>query len=168
MPTDNITVAFWMWSNDNINHGTPFSYATTDSSYGNEFLIYDYNSMTIYVNSGYKSTGIDVADGTWHYVVVQWSTSGGGWLRVIIDGDIWRFYAYPDNLSAKFSYPIQSGGSLVIANEQDSVGDDFGITQAFKGIIDELRIYSRILDPSEIKYADVEPSVNIGGENTIS
>jgi hypothetical protein len=39
---------------------------------------------------------------------------------------------------------------LVLAQEQDSVGGGFISSQAFSGSLDEARLYTRVLTPTEI------------------
>ncbi len=173
-PSTEITAEFWMKSSDTVNRGTPISYAASSSD--NEFLIYNYQGFRIYRGSNYKITGVSANDGSWHHIVVTWRGSDGQ-IKVYKDG----VQVYSGTLASGTT--ITDGGSFVIAQEQDSVGNDFESTQAFKGIMDEVRIYNRSLTQEEIsdlydnrgyvtpkypgkvlirKYAPNEPTVTFG------
>ena len=141
-PTQNVTIEFWMNSSDTANSGTPYSYATSSSD--NEFLIYDYTSFRIYRATNYRSTGIAVNDGSWHHIAVTW-TSNGGNVYLFEDGS----QVYSNTLASGTT--ISTGGSLVIAQEQDSVGDNFAADQSFIGYMDEIRVYNRTLSLSEVQ-----------------
>ncbi len=130
-PDNAITVSYWIYSTDNTNTGTVYSYASSGNS--NEFLLYNYNSLTVYRAANSRSVGLDSADGTWHNVVVTWNQSDGG-LNVYQDG----VNVYSNTLAA--GTPIVTGGSLVIGQEQDSVGGTFDAAQSVIGYVDELVI----------------------------
>ena len=140
-PTTEITLEFWMKSSDNLNSGTPVSYAAGSSD--NEFLVYNYNNISIYRGAESLNTGISVNDGMWHHVAVTWRSSDGQ-ANLFKDGSL----AYTGNFEA--GRPIVSGGSLVFGQEQDGVGVGFDATQAFKGSIDEAAIYNRALPVEDV------------------
>ncbi|HDH31647.1 MAG TPA: hypothetical protein ENH26_02640, partial [Candidatus Wolfebacteria bacterium] len=141
-PTTVITVEFWMNSSDTTNSGTPISYASSASD--NDFLIYNYNNFSIY-RGGTTTGGTSVSanDGNWHHIAVTWRGSDGQ-VKIYKEGS----EAYSGTLATGTS--ITGGGSLVLAQEQDSVGGGFDPTQAFNGTIDEVAIYNRVLSPTEI------------------
>ena len=179
-PSDEITAEFWMKSSDTTKAGTPISYAVTTQN--NEFLIYNYVRY-IYVKGSWRYTGASVNDGSWHHIAVTWK-SNGGVVELYVDGSLeYQGTDLSDGLT------IISGGSLVLAQEQDSVGDDFDKTQAFLGILDEVRIYNRVLGSSEIadlysyygyttdnspgfvyltKWVDPQPQVVVGAEEGLT
>ena len=136
-----MTCTFWMKSSYTTKDGTPFSYAST---YDNEFLIFNYQSFTIYRGGVNVGTGISANDGSWHHIAVTWRGSDGQ-TKLYKD----RVQAYSGTLASGTS--ITSGGSLVIGQEQDSVGGGFAASQAFLGTIDEVRVYNRVLSANEIK-----------------
>ena len=41
-------------------------------------------------------------------------------------------------------------GGLMFGQEQDTVGGGFSLAQTFNGVLDDLRLYTRILTPTEI------------------
>ena len=79
-----------------------------------------------------------INDGTWHHVVLTRDASGGE-TRVYVDGT------------------LESTGSTptgTIGNAFDSIGrieDTGGSHEYFRGDIDEVRIYDRVLDESEVQ-----------------
>lgn len=141
-PTQNITVEFWMKSSDKSKNGTILSYATTHSD--NEILIYDYNNLGIYVGGPNVLTGVSANDGNWHHIAVAWKSSGGN-LSLYKDGE----KKYSGTLQA--NYTIFDGGSLVLGQEQDTIGGGFAVSQAFLGLLDDVRIYSQELSLSKIQ-----------------
>jgi hypothetical protein len=140
-PTTEITAEFWMNSSDTTKNGTPISYAVSGSD--NEFLIYNYNNFAIYRGASLITTGISANDGQWHHIAVTWRSSDGQ-TQLYKDSVL----SFTGTLAAGTT--ITGGGSLVIGQEQDSVGGGFDVTQAFLGLMDEVAIYNRALSSTEI------------------
>jgi prepilin-type N-terminal cleavage/methylation domain-containing protein len=141
-PSTQITAGFWMKTLDTTKSGTAISYAR--SRMDNEFLIYNYRNFAPHIGGAAITTGVSANDGNWHYIVVTWK-SPGGQLNMYKDGQ--RVFSG----SLLSGYSIVSGGCLVLGQEQDTVCGGFDVTQAFLGLIDEVRIYNRALSDSEIK-----------------
>ncbi|XP_021553668.1 pentraxin-4 [Neomonachus schauinslandi] len=83
-------------------------------------------------------------DGRWHHVCVIWmSTPGRYWLYVdhslVATGSHFRE-----------GYEIPAGGSLVLGQEQDSMGGGFDSSEAFVGSIAGLAIWDQALVPGEV------------------
>ena len=149
-PTDNISVEFWMKSSDTSKQGTPFSYASEGAF--NDFLIYDYTSFKIYRGNNQRvNTGISANDGQWHHIVVTWQSSNGS-VNLYKNG----IKKYTGTLSTGTS--ITPNGSLILAQEQDTIGGGFDSSQAFVGILDEVVIYDKILNESQIlqQYSNIK------------
>lgn len=142
IPTDQISVEFWIKTSDTQKEGTPFSYAVSGQS--NEFLILDYRKFSIFVKGSSVSTGIGVNDGNWHHVVVTWRSSDGR-VKLYKDGN----GVYSGTL--KRGAFLSPGGALTLGQEQDCVNGCFDLNQAFLGFLDEVRIYNRVLDDNEVK-----------------
>jgi len=51
----------------------------------------------------------------------------------------------------RVGYSLQSNGALVIGQEQDAVGGGFEASQAFLGLIDDVRIYNQSLTSAQIE-----------------
>eukprot|EP01025_Chloroclados_australasicus_P009636 TRINITY_DN1368_c0_g1_i9.p1 TRINITY_DN1368_c0_g1~~TRINITY_DN1368_c0_g1_i9.p1 ORF type:complete len:1131 (+),score=146.11 TRINITY_DN1368_c0_g1_i9:92-3394(+) len=177
-PSDAITVEFWMQSTDTCREGTPFSYATGDwlddehKSKDNGFTVTDYNNWRVYVHNMYgydfeDNVGVGATDGNWHYVAVTW-TSVTGVTEIYQDG---KLLFRSKRAQGKALEPL---GTLVVGREQDCRGGCFSsdsggsgdlesikyITiQDFYGLIDEMRIWSRVLEPTEI-YANFRKDSN--------
>jgi len=135
-PTDELTVEFWMKSSDNVNQGTPISYTVNGA---NDFLIFDYNNFDIYVKSSpipiSGGTGISANDGNWHHIAVTWKSSDGN-VTIYKDGN-----SVYSGTRQEWIGPISSSsGMLVIGQDQDNTGGGFDPSQAFNGLIDEVRI----------------------------
>ena len=143
-PSNAITVEFWMQSSDTTKSGTPFSYATATAG-DNTFLVYNYRNFQVYVGGiATPATGISANDGQWHHIAVTW-TNGTGACRLYRDGML----VYTTNLAGSTNLP--GGGTLVLGQEQDSVGGKFDATQAFLGQLDEVRIWNRGRTQAEIR-----------------
>ncbi|MEJ2642181.1 MAG: LamG domain-containing protein, partial [Desulfosarcinaceae bacterium] len=101
-----------------------------------QFVTYLANGAT-----GRFNIGATVADGLWHHVVWTRQASDGAEI-VYLDGS-----ALTDGSAAASTAPLSldSGGAL-IGQEQDSVGGGFALNQAFQGWIDEVQIFSALLD----------------------
>jgi hypothetical protein len=146
-----ITAEFWMKTSDTTKTGTPIS--CSSGSQHNEFLLYNYKSFEIYVKGSQVSTGVSANDGKWHHIAVTWRKSDG------------QVKLYKDGTSV-YTGTLQSGATinlanLVIGQEQDSFRGGFDSSQAFKGIIDEVRIYDRVLSPTEISnYYDANKPIH--------
>ena len=83
------------------------------------------------------------ADGTWHHFAVT-RDAGNDQATLYLDG------VSQGPLGAIFDEINIDPGGLVLAQEQDSVGNDFDPAQAFLGSLDEVRLYRRLLSASEI------------------
>jgi len=140
-PITETTVSFWMRSGDTTNQGTPFSYATSGSD--NEFLIYNYNSFIIHRGASYVDTGVSANDGEWHHIAVTWRDSDNQ-VRLYKDGVL----AYDGTLVAG---PMVAGGSVVLGQDQDGVAGGFQAIQAFKGSLDEVRIWNVVRTQDQIR-----------------
>ena len=143
-PTTQITVAFWMNTSDTVNEGCSFSYASSTAS--NDFAIADYNNFGIAIgDESIIGTGVSANDGIWHHIAITWNSSNGQ-VRLYKDGIV----AFNGTLFTGGS--ITSSGSAVVGGDQDCIGGCWESYQFFKGIIDEFRIYNRILSDDEIQY----------------
>jgi hypothetical protein len=141
MPASELTVEFWMRSADGASAGTPLSYAAD----GLEALaISDYRDFAITVGGQSTATGLAANDGRWHHIAVTWRSSDG------------RVSVYLDSLDTPIlapvaaGYSLPSGGSLVFG-QRSPLGNVLDPGGAFLGELDEIRIWDRTLDLSEIQ-----------------
>ena len=136
---ETFTVNYWV-------NTTDAAYTTisgANSRQDNEFYIGDNNDgvkVSLY-QTGYSS-GTSVRDGNWHMVTVEVSPNIG--LKIYIDGN--ETYSNED-ISIE---PFRIEG-LWIGGDQDSVDGGWEQGQQFKGILDEVRFYDRLLTESEIQ-----------------
>ena len=122
-------------SNDGI-----MSYASTAND--NNFLFYNSASVNIYRN-GNVNTSTLMNDNNFHIGSARWNTTGGA-TRYHKDGT----QTYSGVLSTGAS--ITSGGSLVLAQEQDAVGGSFDASQAHTGDYAEVILYNTFLNDAQI------------------
>lgn len=85
----------------------------------------------------------DLNDGQWHHVVLTREAAGGG------------TYIYVDKQEDAFKImPLGdievSGGGFVLGNDQDCVASCYAVAQQFYGVVDDLRIYDRVISQDEI------------------
>jgi hypothetical protein len=134
-----ISVSLWIkTADDNFN---PFSYASTADA--NDFMVWQVSGHLRVYHRGYVMTDISVNDDRWHHLVVTWTQTDGD-LRVYKDGVL----AYSGTLRA--GTPIVSGGTLMLGQEQDSLGGGLDPDQALHGRLDEIRVYRRAITPFEV------------------
>ena len=83
-------------------------------------------------------------DGIWHHICVTWRNSDG----------VWQFYKdgalHPNTDSLRAGYTIPGGGSLVLGQEQDSVGGGFVSSSSFQGSLTNVNVWSYVLPESKI------------------
>ncbi|MBM3239117.1 T9SS type A sorting domain-containing protein [Candidatus Poribacteria bacterium] len=141
-PTNALTVEFWMKSSDESREGTPISYASTADD--NDLLIYNYQSFNIHVAGTLLPTQTSANDGYWHHIAVTWQSSDGQ-LKFYKDGVEVATGTIAQGLE------LGSGGSFVVGQEQDAVGGNFNRSQAFAGVIDEVRVWNKVRSTEEIR-----------------
>ena len=148
MPTSEITVEV-RFTSDNISSdgASFFSYAVSGSE--NEFSLFAdavSNELEFDLNGTTYGTGIsssELFDGTEHTVSMSWDSATGA-VNIYVDG----VSEYSGTASTGIS--ISSGGTLIIGQEQDSLGGGFQTNQLFSGTIDEVRIFSDVRTAQEI------------------
>eukprot|EP00163_Fabomonas_tropica_P005630 TRINITY_DN1522_c0_g1_i1.p1 TRINITY_DN1522_c0_g1~~TRINITY_DN1522_c0_g1_i1.p1 ORF type:complete len:882 (+),score=222.32 TRINITY_DN1522_c0_g1_i1:228-2873(+) len=144
-PLTSFTVALWVRTDDTVRDAGLVSYATHQAD--NHFLIYDMRNLRVFLNNKPVSTGVQLADGKWHYLVVTWQSDAGR-LTVYKDG----VQAFQANDIAK-GWKIEQRGSLVLGNEQDRFAGGFSNSQSFRGNVRDFRIYNVVHDLDWVKTA---------------
>ncbi|VAX37247.1 hypothetical protein MNBD_UNCLBAC01-966, partial [hydrothermal vent metagenome] len=117
------------------------SYASSASA--NDWLLYNSSNLNIFRGGQSIVTGVALNDDLWHQVAVSWQGSDGA-LKVYKDGVL----AFTGTLASGTS--ISEGGSLILGQEQDSVGGGFDSGQTYTGSMDEVRIYNQVLSDSDV------------------
>jgi hypothetical protein len=122
------------------------SYAV--SGCDNELLLgKEGNNVALYVNGlSHYYGNLSINDGKWHnLVIVRDRTTGTSANNLMyLDG------AYINN-APDTNGDLTTGGCLVIGQDQDGVGGGFDASQAYKGYLDDIRIYNTVLSSSQIK-----------------
>lgn len=84
------------------------------------------------------------SDENYHHLVWTWLSAGGVW------------FMYRDGVQVatgtglKTGYSITGGGALVLGQEQDALGGSFAANEAWKGELDDVRVYRRVLSAAEV------------------
>lgn len=143
-------LSFCSWIRMTTNHlGTLLSYATKDND--NKLVLHGRDSLvpgSIHFVIGdpvFRELSLQpLLDGQWHHICIIWtSVEGKYWLhidrRIVASGSRFRE-----------GYEIPPGGSLVLGQEQDTVGGEFDSSEAFVGSISGLAIWNRALFPGEV------------------
>ncbi|MCB2154849.1 hypothetical protein KQI84_08165 [bacterium] len=145
-PTDAFTVEMWLRPNgSSFSNQYIFSYAVAGTD--NEILLGDLGNLVIFINGSYFTTGIDInsgGGGDWTHLAVSWRSSDGAY-TVYRNGVV----AGSGTLSA--GVPISSGGYLVLAEDQDSLGGGFSASQFYIGDMDEVRVWNDVRSEAEIQ-----------------
>ena len=143
LPTSEITIEVWHRMVNSGNTQGLVSYAV--SSNNNECLMFwNGSSWGFYGPSSDVSTGISTSNGEW-VQLVRTDVRSSGTIKGYVNGEL----EYTGTLAAGTDF--EAGGSLVFAQEQDSVGGGFDSGQCFQGDLGFVRIYDRALEANEIK-----------------
>ncbi|ELW67790.1 Pentraxin-4 [Tupaia chinensis] len=143
-------LSFCSWVRTSSGHlGTLLSYATEGND--NKLVLHGRASLTpgsvhfVIGDPAFRELPLQsVLDGQWHHVCVIWtSIQGRYWThvdrRLVATGSRFRE-----------GYEIPPGGSLVLGQEQDSVGGGFDSSEAFVGSVSGFAIWDRALVPAEV------------------
>ncbi|XP_003501528.1 pentraxin-4 [Cricetulus griseus] len=143
-------LSFCSWIRMASGHlGTLLSYATKDND--NKLVLHGRDSLdpgSIHFVIGdpvFRELSLKpLLDGQWHHICIIWtSMEGKYWLhidrRIVATGTHFRE-----------GYEIPPGGSLVLGQEQDTMGGEFDSSEAFVGSISGLAIWDRALVPKEV------------------
>jgi fibronectin type 3 domain-containing protein len=141
-PTSAVTVEMWIKTTNTKAAGL-FSYATSGTD--NELFIREPAGLRITRAATTIATGVAVNDGAWHQIVVTWRGSDGQ-AQLFKDGAL----AFTGTLAAGTSM-AGSGGSVVLGQDQDTVGGGFEAIQAFVGNMDEISVFPSVLTASQIQ-----------------
>ncbi|XP_078377586.1 neuronal pentraxin-1-like [Oculina patagonica] len=134
------TVCFWMKSTD---PGAPFSYAA--AAHANELMLYCHPThFAFLIHGSKKEISVTVPDGNWHHICASWKNTGA-----------WKFYkdgaVAQSGVGFKTGYTVQGGGSLMLGQEQDSVGGSLVASESLKGMLTNVNVWNRELTSCEIE-----------------
>ena len=84
-------------------------------------------------------------DGRWHHICVSWKSIRGEW-QFYKDG-VRRVHA----TGLGIGHTIRGGGSVVLGQDQDSLGGSFDSRQSFQGSLTNVNVWSYVLSASTIR-----------------
>ena len=135
------TVAFWMQTNATDLDGVPFSYATADEP--NTLTIGGAQDLRLWVNGeATSSSGLAVNDGAWHHIAATWESETGT-AKLYVDGE----EVSSGTLAQGTALP--AGGVLVLGQQQLDAEGTLEPTQAFRGQLDDIRLWSVVRTEDE-------------------
>ncbi|XP_031552136.1 neuronal pentraxin-1-like [Actinia tenebrosa] len=135
------SVTFCFWLKTTVGD-TVISYAVPGST--NELIFLTTSNFGLYIGGSSWGTGVAANDDRWHHMCTTWSNNAGQVL-VYKDGIV---AARKTNFMT--GQVIRGGGTLIIGQEQDSVGGSFSASQCYIGDLTGLNIWNRVLGPNEI------------------
>ena len=143
-PTTAATIEIWCLANSGTSGDAFWSYSVSDAD--NHQLLFNQSDLTLYgpSNATNVPSGVNIADGNWKQLVRTSNRSNGA--EVLYVNGVSRFTT-TINSGTNFT----SGGSLVLGQEQDSVGGNLDAAQALEGKYAIFRMYNRVLTASEIQ-----------------
>ena len=141
MPSQEITIDITFKSSGTNDPGL-ISYAVPDNA--NEIMFYNHpGQLYIAIAGTVYSTGRAFSNGEWRDLTVTWNGTTGR-LKAYDDGVL--FY----NSAQGAGKSVDTGGILMLGQDQDSYGGGLDGAQAFHGDIASLTIWDRIIDQTEI------------------
>lgn len=107
----------------------------------------------MYVHGKNVITDITVNDGEWHFICTTWSSLNGKY-DIYIDGIL-----RDSGNSLSTSQSIEANGTIIVGQEQDSIGSSFSDSESFIGRIAYTDIWSRRISAEEMFefYTTCEP-----------
>ncbi len=158
-PSQAISVSLWVRTRQQTDFSL-ISYAVEGSS--NEFgLIVEGNTIRLAlegVTFDVATFASRLADGAWHFLGVSWQ---GAAARFYIDGEPAGqpvvTAVNPNAPTPPFgsdpgeALDLESGGILVLGQDQDGLGSNFQTTQALEGALDEVAVYPVALQEADFR-----------------
>lgn len=136
-------------STDTVGQTILLSYATAGNS--NALLLNIDNSgnlsLVISGGGGVQSSAMDfrtLRDGDVHNIAFTWDNTSGDW-EFFVDGA-----SVDSGTGYRTGSTVDSGGSLVFGQEQDSVEGGFNSVQTFSGTLHDIRIFNDVRTANEI------------------
>ncbi len=143
---DDLTLSVWV-NVDNSYSQQEILHALGSSTGDDELEVYLSNDSDVYVKVQDVGTtlqgNITITDGTWHHILI---TRANDQVCLYVDD---QFQDCDTGVgSGQLSVPNSAG--IVIGQEQDSYGGSFDSGQSFEGLIDEFKIFDKVLSTTEI------------------
>lgn len=138
--------------------------SAANANNANEFLLYNQAALRLYLQGQSVDTGVNVADGRWHHLMV---TRAASTVTLYVDGEsVHEWTGAPTD-------PLQiDAGGLLLGQEQDAVGvaNLNSSAQAYAGTLDELTIHDHAMTARAVRHRFVQQSATAhwsfsGGRN---
>ena len=143
---DGFTISTWIKTGVNKSQQEVF-HALGNNSSDDELEIYLSNSSNVYVKLKDESdtllNNITLTDGQWHHLVLTRIDED---ICLYVDGDFKDCSGNYDDGALS----VPNDNSVIIGQEQDSIGGDFDASQSFEGQLDEFKIYDIKLSETAI------------------
>ncbi|XP_078346924.1 uncharacterized protein LOC144632199 [Oculina patagonica] len=123
-----------------------YSYAASGYNWGNDIYVC-LPSGKILLDIDYidKETSVAIKENQWHHICATWNNTNGDW-QLYKDGKLEK-----TDTGFKMNHVIPSGGTVVIGQDQDSVGGGFEHDAAFgPGEVTEVNLWGTVLSASDI------------------
>jgi len=121
-------------------------------------------SIRVEINGVHYDTTVPESglfDGNVHTLALTWDSATGA-LEVFVDGALAHSGVFQTGAT------IEQGGTVVLAQDQDSVGGGFASNQVFDGTIYGVRLYDDIRTPGEIEDAALGPVADTSDANLVA
>ena len=92
-----------------------------------------------------RETSVTANDGAWHHICVSWESRPGSW-KLYKDCDL-----KDEGRDFKKGHTIGQDGTLVLGQDQDSVGGGFQTTDSFQGMLSNVNVWNRLLPDTQVK-----------------
>jgi VCBS repeat-containing protein/surface protein len=123
------------------------SYATTSFDDELQIVLRPDGQLELKVQNVSASTTDSIPelyDGQQHHIAASWDSTNGD-VQLYVDGQIVQTFS---EIAQGIS--LNTAGTLVLGQDQDSVGDDFESDQAFNGTFYDVRIWNEVRSEAEI------------------
>ena len=107
-------------------------------------MLYDSN-ISLYTFSCFRKTSVNANDEAWHHICLSWKNIFGQW-KFYKDGDLKQ-----KGEDLKHGHTITQDGTMVLGQEQDSMGGGFQKDQSFQGMLSNANVWDRVLTDTEIE-----------------
>ena len=140
---DKISVCAWVKkSGHNTAHEHWFSYATSSQKW--EFTLAGYLENVQIFGGGYSnSNNLSTSLHSWHHCCATWSYTSQTF-KTYLNGELEQAYR------PSASRYLGTGGTLVIGQEQDSVGGSYDLAESFAGHLYQLNVFNKELTSDEV------------------
>lgn len=92
-----------------------------------------------------RDISVSAHNGLWHHICVTWEGNSGSW-KFYRNGELKK-----EDTSFKKGHTISKGGTLVLGQDQDSVGGGFDTSDSFQGMLSNVNIWNEVLTPEQIQ-----------------